>query len=368
MTHNALQIATGAAGPELTPQQKRFNTLIRQIEQVRQTLKAWDDGIAEYRQAHVRLLLPLETELLAERRRWVIALDVLLDQARWTKAERETLVELLCDASAELLQARGDDQEIKALFDKHAEVDFDTEQRKIARTMKDMAQAMTGMDLGDDEGIHTDADLFERVQQAQRERAAADEAEREAKAASRRKTAAQQRREAQAQQVTQSVREIFRKLASALHPDRETDAAQRTIKTELMQQVNQAYSANDLLALLELQLKIEQIDASHIASASAQRLKHYNQVLAEQLSQLRWQVDRVAMQFQMDFGFEPMWTMNPRRLGQLLEKSSRQLRAELNQQQRDMRMLGDVPATRRWLKRQRQLLLESESEFDIELF
>jgi hypothetical protein len=33
----------------LTPQQKRFNTLIRQIEQARQTLAVWHDNIGLYR-------------------------------------------------------------------------------------------------------------------------------------------------------------------------------------------------------------------------------------------------------------------------------------------------------------------------------
>jgi len=63
--------------------------------------------------------------------------------------------------------------------------------------------------------------------------------------------------------ATQSIREIFRKLASALHPDRETDRKGREVKTALMLQVNRAYAGNDLLTLLELQ--IEQVDASHIA-------------------------------------------------------------------------------------------------------
>jgi curved DNA-binding protein CbpA len=42
------------------------------------------------------------------------------------------------------------------------------------------------------------------------------------------------------------VREVFRKLASELHPDRETDPAEHARKTELMQRVNQAYKAGDL--------------------------------------------------------------------------------------------------------------------------
>ena len=363
---DALQISLNKSGPALTPPQKRFNSLIRQIAQARQTLAAWHENIAAYRQAHAQVLRPLQTELLAGRRQWVFALDALLDQRNWTRAERGTLRELVCDAAGELLAARGEDAALKALFDKHAEVDFDTEQREMMRAMKGLTEAMTGLDLGDEEGIDTNAELFARMQQGLQDRAAAEEAGREAKSARRRKGAAQQRREAEAQQATQSVREIYRKLASALHPDRETDERQRTEKTALMQRVNQAYTAGDLLALLELQLEIEQIDASHAATASAQRLKHYNKVLSEQLAELRSQVDGVEMGFRMEFGLEPGRGMNPGRLGEVLEQTSRQWRAELSEQQRDMRMLGDVAATKRWLKRQRQLL--GEAEFDFEPF
>jgi hypothetical protein len=364
MSHiNALQISSGKAGPALTPPQKRFNTLIRQIEQARHALTAWNEHIAAYRQAHAQVLLPLQGELIAGRRQWAFALDALLDQRHWTKSERSTLRELLCEAAGELLEARGEDAELKALFDKHAEVDFDTERREAVQAMKDLTEAMTGLDLGEDEGIETEADLFERMQQGLRGRAATEEAQRSERAARRRKTAAQQRRESEAEQATQSVREIYRKLASALHPDRETDQRQREAKTALMQRVNQAYGANNLLALLELQLQIEQIDASHIANASAQRLKHYNKVLSEQLSELRAEIEHVEMAFRMEFGLEPGWGMNPRKLGEVLEQTRRQWRAELSEQQRDMRMLGDVAATKRWLKRQRQLLREAEFDF-----
>jgi hypothetical protein len=364
MSRNTLEIAAGHPGPTLTPQQKRFNTLIRQIEQARQTLAAWNDNISLYRQAHAQIVLPLEAELMVARRQWVFALDELLGQRAWGKAERDTLSELVCDGAGALLHARDDDEELKALFARHAAVDFDTERRQVMRAMKDLTQAMTGLDLGDDEGIDTHVDLLERMQQGLQERAAAEEAELGTQAA-RRKNAAQLRREVEAQQATQSVREIFRKLASALHPDRETDAGQREVKTVLMQKVNQAYAGNDLLTLLELQLQIEQIDAGHVANASAQRLKHYNKVLSEQLGELRVEVERVEIGFRIDFGLEAGWGMNPRKLGELLEQNVRQLRAELAQQQRDMRMLADPAATKRWLVRQRQLLREDDLDFEL---
>ena len=360
---DSLQISTAKASTALTPEQKRFNTLIRQIEQARQSLAAWYESIGEYRQAHAEVVLPLENAVMAAHRQWVLALDALMGQRGWTKAERHMLRELVCEAAGGLLMNREDDEQLKALFAKHAKTDFDTERREMARAMKGLTEAMTGLDLGDDEGIHTDADLFERMQRGLEEQAAAEESQRNERAAHRRKSAAQQRREAEAQQATQSVREIFRKLASALHPDRETDARQRETKTALMQRVNQAYAANDLLGLLELQLEIEQIDASHIANANAQRLKHYNKVLSEQLAELRAEVEHVEIEFCLEFGLEPDRRIKPSTLGLTLEHNSRQLRAELAELQRELRMLTDVAATKRWLKRQRQLL--RVDEFDL---
>lgn len=70
---------------------------------------------------------------MAARRQRVFALDELLGQPRgWTKTDRESLRDLVCDAASELLHARNgddDDDELKALFARHAEIDFDTERQ-----------------------------------------------------------------------------------------------------------------------------------------------------------------------------------------------------------------------------------------------
>jgi hypothetical protein len=363
-----LQISAAQAGPALTPSQKRFNTLIRQIDQARNTLAAWKEGIEAYRQAHAKVLEPLRQALLAGQRQWAFALDAALARHKWSKTDSTTLRELLCEAAGELLEGDREDAELKALFDRHADVDFETEQREAAQAMKDLAEAMTGLDLGDDDGIASEADLFQRLQQGFDAQAAADAEREEAKKARRASTAAQKRRDAEAKQATQSVREVYRKLASALHPDREPDAQQREAKTALMQRVNQAYKANDLLALLELQLQIEQIDASHIANAGEQRLKHYNQVLAEQLGELKREAQDVEMAFRMQFGLQPGWGLNPAKLGQVIQQISRQWQAERHEQQRGLRMLDDVAATKRWLKQERRVRRDDELDVDFPAF
>jgi hypothetical protein len=360
----AIRIVPADAAQTLTPAQKRFNTLIRQIEQSRKTLAAWQDNVAQYAQAHTQLNLPLHQELQALRRQWAFALDAVLARKGWTRTERGTLSELVCDAAAELLAANDADAELKALFAKHAEVDFDTERVEALRAIKDMAEFATGLDLGEDEDITSEDDLMQRLHQRMQEHQQAADAAPEAQKPPRRQSAAQQRREAEAQQVTQSVREVFRKLASALHPDRETDEEQRTIKTALMQRANQAYANNDLLTLLELQLQIEQVDAGHMAGADAQRVKHYNKVLAEQLAELKAEIDRVEMGFRMDFGLEPGWGMNPLKLGAHLQRETQQLRFELAEMSREMALLDDAAATKRWLKLARRRLEEAAFDRD----
>ena len=355
---HGLQIASGTGGSALTPDQKRFNNLIRQVEQARQTLTAWRDNIPLYAHAHVEVIVPLVQALAAARREWTFALDRLLEQPGWTKAERATLCELVCDSAAQLLDANDEeDPALKALFDKHGEVDFDTEQQRSRMALKHMVEEVTGLDLGDITDIASDEDLFKRMHEGIAAKVSSTDAQTPSRR--RRKTAAQQRRETEAQLASQSVREIFRKLASALHPDRETDPARHEAKTALMKKVNQAYAANDLLALLELQLQIEQVDAGHIANASAQRLKHYNKVLSEQLAELKDETLRVETEFRIGFNLEPGWGMNPTKLGGSIDQNAKHLRAGLALYRRDMRMLTDKAATKRWLKREQQRLRDA---------
>ncbi len=355
-TVQSLQIVPAVGASALTPEQKRFNNLLRQIEQARRTLAAWRDNIPRYLQAHTKAIVPLLQTLSARRRDFAFALDRALHEPGWTKNERATLRELICDFAAEILEGQDEDNEdadVKALFDKHAEVDFDTEQQESRKAMKGMVEAMTGLDLGDDD-IASEEDLFKRMQEEMARHAGDAERSPDVPRRNRRKGAAQQRRETEAQQAMQSLREVFRKLASALHPDRETDPVERAAKTALMQKVNQAYAANDLLTLLELQLEIEQVDAGHIASAGAQRLKHYNKVLAEQLGELKAEIAREETRFQLDYAVGIGWSVSPTKLGALVDQNVKQLRGELAMLEKDMRTLADKATAKRWLKRVRQ--------------
>ncbi|HEY4372644.1 MAG TPA: J domain-containing protein, partial [Burkholderiales bacterium] len=329
-----LQLIASDTARAATPQQKRFNTLVQQIERARGDLQTWQDNLPAYWQTYAAQVEPLHDELDAARRQWVLALDGLTDAPGLSRAETALLNELIVATAGDLLAAKRDDAELRALFARYSGAEFDTEEEPPSPQAPETAQAPAGADPADAAPAQPDAAAEDeqawQAQEAMREAAREQQAaERERQSASRRRGHAQKKREAQAQQSVQSVREIFRKLASALHPDREADPAQREAKTALMQKVNQAYGAGDLLTLFQLQVEIEQADAAAIAGAGEEKLRHYNQVLTEQLGHLKQEINRVATGFCYDTGLQPGAHVNPAKLSGLIGNIKLQLREDL---------------------------------------
>ena len=197
-------------------------------------------------------------------------------------------------------------------------------------------------------------DLLRRLQQKmQAEQTRADE-ERENRRSRRKKTARQLQQEEEQQQVGQSVRDVYRKLASALHPDRETDPRERERKTALMQRVNQAYAHNNLLDMLQLQLEVEQIDPQRVLAMGEDRLRRYNQVLAEQLSELEHETLGTEQAFKMQFGLPPYDRLAPAKLMSHLRSQLHLLQNDIHQLKRQRRSLDDITNLKRWIKEQRR--------------
>ena len=357
----SLQLRAGTGKPA-SPAHKRFNQLVQKIEKARARLLAWSEQRPLFNSVHQERVRPLQDELTRARSDWVRSLDALLAEPGWTRAERRTLRELLCDCAGALVDADPQALEMKALHDKHAEVDFDTDQQQQLREMKGLFEAVSGLDLGDDD-IRSEEDILRRAQERMSEQAALDP---EAAAAPHRGGgAAERRREEAARQASQSLREVFRKLASALHPDRAADADDHASRTAMMQRVNQAYERNDLLALLELQLEIEQIDSQHLASAPAERVKHFNRILAEQLEEIEEEIVAEEIRFCHDFGLLPQQRPDPKLLHRIIEQEVQELRAELATITLDSQAIGARVSAKRWLKRQRQRLREDFFDDDL---
>jgi uncharacterized protein (DUF2267 family) len=292
-----LRISPVADRP-LTRDQKRFNALLGEIEESRASLQAWQDGIASYRRAYQEVLVPLEAKLTPLLRQWARALEAAMAAGRWARGDRQMAQEMLSAAASG--GDNGSAQEVP---------------RPVLEDMRDEVEWTAA-----------------------------------------RRSAAQQRREASAQRVSQSLREVYRKLASALHPDRELDPAKRAAKTALMARVNEAHGRKDLLALLELQLQVEHIDAEHLARVDATHLKHYNKVLAEQAKELRREVQGVELQFRGEFGLDLSGPpLDPLKLHKVLEAQAAQQRAFLAQLRQEVQGFANPAWARQWIAAQRRL-------------
>ena len=356
-THvKAINIATGNNQSPLSKGQKAFNTLIKQIEQRRAQLVAWEAAIPPYQQKYAGELVPLVEALEALQAKMAYSLDRAIGLKGITKTERSKIAHLITSMVRELLEW-SDDAELKALYNKHSRTDFDSEEAASLKDTQSALEEMLGVEL-DDVDMNSPEDILKRVEARVHEQQAQYEADRQAqeeRKAKRKKSAKQLAREAQKKadeaQISQSIREVYRKLASALHPDREPDPVERDRKTALMQRANLAYGKNDLLQLLELQLELEHIDQAALNNLSESRLKHYNKILKEQLGELEQEILNIEGSFKAQFRIPPYFDLPPSALINMLNCDITSVQHAIRGLEFDLLAIEDVKQLKALLKR-----------------
>ncbi|MHB1359162.1 MAG: J domain-containing protein [Rhodocyclaceae bacterium] len=268
-------------------QQAAFQRLIKQIHELRIQLEEWQTYGERYQRNVAEKLMPLYAAIRKQR----IAMAHLLDEqfhgkhAIRGKRLRGKLQRMIVELTRDLILEEHDPA-IVALHDRHSDLTHEEDRELDQAFSQDIVENIFGVRLDDS----ADGDsLEEMILKAQHKQAQAkeDRAAKRATKKSAKTAAAEEKRAAAEKAVSQSVREVYRKLASALHPDRSGGDLTPERKTELMQRVNKAYDKGNLLELLNIQLEIEQIDADHLANLSAERMGHYIQVLREQHAELK---------------------------------------------------------------------------------
>ncbi|MBR8128997.1 J domain-containing protein [Burkholderia ambifaria] len=356
----AVAIAPGHETASLSKAQNTFNTLVKQIEKRRERLGAWDAVMPAFQKKFVDALLPLEQESTALRIKLLHLLDDAFLQKGLSKAEQRTLSDLIADMAHDLMQV-SDDAALKVIYNRHvgsgnvgnAAAKPVPEPTKPEREPEPQSQQQPSEDL---DSLSPD-ELAERMQaelDAQFERDMAAHAAREAQRAKRKKapkqSAAQARKEAEQAESSKSIREIYRKLASALHPDRETDPREQERKTVLMQRVNHAYAKGNLLQLLELQLEIEQIDRRAIDSLSEARLARYNGILEEQIRELDQEIQHVENDFRRTYGIASSTKVAPDTVMRILTRDIAGMQRGNQDLGVALREFEDPDKVRDWLK------------------
>lgn len=360
--------APGTSDASLSKEQKAFNALIAEISTRREILAAWERVVPDFQQAFAGQLLPLRTAADALGRRLILELDAQFDNDNLSASERRMVSSLVASLAGQRDDLSEDDA-LKAVFNRHSASDYDEDAAEEIATLMEELEQFFGHSLGRNEDFRSTEELLRLArrkladQQAQESSRKEARAERRAERAKAKKPAASlQRREALQAELKQSLREIYRKLASALHPDREQDPVLKLHKTAMLQAVNHAYDKQDLLHLLEVQLELQQLDRDGLNDLGDDRLRHYNKLLREQLNELEQDVTQAESQFAHGYGIRPLQRLTPE-TALLLLKVEITKQASVNSAiESDLAQLADIRSLKQWLKEKKRSLKEAERD------
>jgi hypothetical protein len=337
-----------AADAPLSKEQKAFNNLVGKLDKARKKLAGWRETLEVFHRRCTAELAPREARQVELQAALAHALHGAHGQKGVTAAERRKLSTLIVELAAAVLVVR-DDAELKALYNQHGDTDYDAEGEAVDADLRAVLEGMFGVELGDEVDLRSPEAVAAHLDEQMRSRAAEDAVGAPPPARpSPRQQAREARLAADEKAMSQTVREVYRKLASALHPDREPDPAERQRKTALMQRVNEAYQANNLLQLLELQIEIEQIDSAHLAGLAPERLKHYTQILRAQLKDLEVEIFGIEHGLRERMGLRGRIT--PKFLLECVDADVATLESEVRRLDGELAMSADIKALKAWLK------------------
>ena len=124
----------------------------------------------------------------------------------------------------------------------------------------------------------------------------------------------------------------------------------------LMREINAAYEARDLLALLELQLRLERVDgAANPESLAEERIAQYIRVLDEQAKQLAVELDAIELPFRLHIDRAPGEALTPAVILEQIRVDIRRTEEVTLQLRNDLSTFADLAQLKQWLKEERAM-------------
>lgn len=355
----SMALHLNAKATRLSAGQQRFNRLLESIDRFMAQIAETQTLADTFRPLYASTLTPLRDQYQAGMRRMALHLDERLARKGLTAAQKSMLAEILCGLCAEL--AAAGDEAMAALHDKHSPQSLREKEKEEAAGINAMMKNALGdrldVDL-DDESLDPMVRL-EALMRATQEQAAHEEeqAQRHQAAKARKKppTAAQLKAGQQQADAKTVLRQLYRQLASALHPDRELEPVERQRKTALMSEANAAYGRQDLVALVHIQQRIEQLEPGAISEMPEAKIAAMTTLLKQQAAELEDELFGRREQLQQAFNLDFYQMPTAASLKKNLAREADDLKGELAQMEEDLQMVQDDAGLKRWLKIQKQL-------------
>ncbi|WP_180089133.1 molecular chaperone DnaJ [Acinetobacter sp. YH12219] len=286
-----LKVSLLPSAEALSPQHKKLNKLIEQIEQQKQDLQLWQNAKSEI-QSYIQLkLVPIYRDLHAVYYRQLAQLWLHIQQEDFAKADLAQLDAKLAKLAKQLKKSNYLNT---AELEKVAEVDVFYQQHHAHNQKPNKKAKLTQTEQSKVEG-HFDVEQEATEQHESYEEWDSEQYQREKEEHQRKRL--EQKREQTEKLVNQSLKTVYLKITAMIHPDREPDEAKKAEKTELQQVVNQAHEAQDLFYLLKLQLQLETNKGKSPKALTDEHLKFYKTALEAQSQRLASQIDDITDSF-----------------------------------------------------------------------
>ena len=353
----ALKLDGSKGGLPLSAAQQRFNRLLEKIGKLEAQVTQMQALADAFRPLYQRTLEPLRKAHQDAMRRTALCLDERLSRKGLTPAQQRHGVEILCDLCKNL--ASLGDKTMAALHDQHSPRSLRQKEEDRADLVRAMVESALGQPL-DLPSHGASPDPLQAVLRASRERLhEAMQAEQAQQAArKKKKPTPAQVKAGQAQADADTVlRQVYRQLASALHPDRERDPAEQQRKTAWMSEANAAYARQDLVALLHLQLRFVQAEARDLLRLPEERIAAMRLLLKQQAAELENELllrkQHLKDAFDLDYDQSPTAAMLQRQLDRAvhcMKEMQARMETDIAQLQQQ-----DEAGFKRWLKAQVKL-------------
>ena len=286
-----LKVSLLPSAEALSPQHKKLNKLIEQIEQQKQDLVLWQNAKSEI-QSYIQLkLVPIYRDLHAVYYRQLAQLWQHLQHEDFAKADLAQLDAKLTKLAKQLKKSNYLNT---AELEKVAEVDAFYQQH-YAHNQKPNKKAKSAQAEQIKTERHVDIEQETPEQHESYDDWDSEQYQREKEEHQRKRL--EQKREQAEKLVNQSLKTVYLKITAMIHPDREPDEAKKAEKTELLQVGNQAHEAQDLFYLLKLQLQLETNKGKSPKALTAEHLKFYKMALEAQSQRLASQIDDITDSF-----------------------------------------------------------------------
>lgn len=346
-------LRVGGKGARLSPAQQRFNRLLARIDKLKGQIAEIQTLADAYRPLYQSTLAPLREQQKGLLRRMALGLDERLERKSLTPAQKRSAIDMLCGL-CETLAAYGDEA-MAALHDKRSPRSLRQKAEDEAAAMRALMEGVLGRPLDmdpQDESLDPLDAVMRASHEHLQEAAQAEQDQREAARARKKPTAAQRKAGQQQEDAETILRQVFRQLASALHPDRERDPAEHQRKTALMSEANAAYGRQDLVALLHMQLRLAQADPQALLQQPEEKIAAMSLLLKQQAVELERELFGRQAQARQEFELDSYQTLSATMLKKQLAQQEEILKEELEDMAQDLRAVQDEAGLKRWLKTQ----------------